>query len=201
MRWNETAPSQGRVAIVTALGLLGIAIFLYMIFSSGGHQISGTPHPDDDKIPFIVGIAFGLTAFGVIISSTPRGFRTFCSAFMAFLFLSIIWGFSSGIALLNYRENSDFTGNSGKEGFAELPIRSAESFHSRGMKYQVWLKGYNTTEAISEHDYLQTFGDVAQANPQGYCLRAMVQVNGSAVRIMSFGELPTGSVIRCSKPA
>lgn len=80
-----------------------------------------------------------------------------------------------------------------------FPIERAYVSHGKGARYHVQLSHPFGDFTLSSDDYSALFGDSEDVRPSGLCLRAQVQRNGSAMRIMYPGgrPIPSGGVTRC----
>lgn len=85
----------------------------------------------------------------------------------------------------------------------QLPISRAYISHGRGSAHHIQLSGYAADLTVSPEDYARLFGQSDEVHPRDLCLKAPIERNGSAIRVMfrSTKAIPPGRIIRCAEDA
>jgi uncharacterized membrane protein YhaH (DUF805 family) len=78
-------------------------------------------------------------------------------------------------------------------------ISRAYVSHGKGSSYHIQISDPFDDFALSRDDYGAIFGNSEEVRPSGLCLRAQVQRNGAAMRIMypEGRTISSGGVVRC----
>lgn len=204
---DDRKPKSPRISFRDRLILIGIVaacwgLLIYDWFLDNSTEIM----PDHSGI--VVGGALGVGAFVALVTLAAtlwfkpslRWPLPIAAPVLALCFgvMAIIW---SMIAIDRAEQFADFHFGKTIQGERYFPIHRAYVGDGKGVSYHIQLADHFADLDISKQDY-QVMGKIGEdLYPEGFCLRAIAQQNGEALRIMhsSSKAFPTGSVVPCEK--
>lgn len=146
------------------------------------------------------GLAGGLAMLIAILWFTPS-FRS--SHWASTLVLTFVAALNCAFALGSVAEvtfqRTDFLHSPVLQSSALLPIRRAYIGSGRGWRYEVQLIGPFLTLDVGKREYVAAFGTAQDFRGSGWCLLAVVERSGQAMRIVHGRRwpFPAGRPVRC----
>jgi hypothetical protein len=172
-----------------------------LAFSWTDNSIDLTPGHAENVFAVALGAAVvaAVSATFLLIWLQPpiRGPR-----FVSVPILALVSGLLVGLLALNAADRIvqlvNFSG-SVTRGERQFPIARTYISHGKGVSYHIQLAEPFADLLLTSDDYTAIFGTSEEVRPTGYCLDALVEQKGEAVRIMypSVHPIPRGRVRRC----
>lgn len=172
--------------------IVGAAIFGTRIASNASDETPG--HAGFILLAgFVAGVAATVVSFAVAVRTL--GAKA--------VIVSLAMGFSTGMLASSVADwviqLAEFPSGKTVEYTQYFLIDRAYVSHGKGTRYHIQTSEPFSDFVLSEDDYHALFGHSEEVRPRDFCLRARVQRNGSAMRIMLPGDraISSGGVVRC----
>jgi hypothetical protein len=184
------------VWFVAYLLIAGTAIFALHLASNASDET-----PGHAGFILLAGLVAGVAATVVSLAVAVRTLGAKA------VILSLAMGVSTGLLAFSVADwatqLAEFPPGKTVEYTQYFPIDRAYVSHGKGTRYHIQTSEPFDDFTLSEDDYGALFGHSEEVQPRDLCLRAQVQRNGSAMRIMLPGDrtIPSGGVVRCPADA
>jgi hypothetical protein len=196
-----TEQSRGAKAAPYISVLILAPVVALFAFSWTDRSTDLTPGHAEHVVTFAAsaaGVAALLALFLLIWLKPPlRGPRLVSVPILAFVSAVLV-----GLLALNSADRIlqlvDFSGNVTR-GQRQFSIARAYVSHGKGVSYHLQLAEPFADLSLTHDDYTATFGASEEVRPIGYCLDALIEQKGDAMRIMypSVHPIPPGRVRHC----
>lgn len=151
-------------------------------------------------VALAVAVLAAILAGGLLIWLKPplRGPRIVAIPAMA-----LVSGLLVGLLTLNSADRIlqlvDFSGHVVRSE-RQFQITRAYVSHGKGVSYHIQLADPFADLSLTRDNYVAIFGTSEEVKPIGYCLNALIEQKGQAMRIMypSVHPIPDGRVGRCA---